>query len=697
MPLPYAAGVRGRAPVNKSNNNPMNPAVVSGGAPAVRPLALACAVAMSFLAATAAAQEAPSSAPSTIVVTGARFPSDAALRPIGATVITRDEIRRAGVSDVNAAIRKIGGVFGRQSLDGSPDFALDLRGFGTNSAQNMVVMVDGVRLNENELANQVLATIPIDTVERVEITRGGSSVLYGEGATGGVIQVFTRGGIRGGAGQGMHGSVFAEGGQFHQHDVRASLTQVTGDITADVAVARQGNEGYRENSRYDLRNFSVGLQTRLGSREGNGGNGGRIGVRVDSAQQESRLPGSLTLEQFQQAPTLASTPKDFGSLDTNRVSAFGEYRIGALDLAAELSHRERSVRSNYLSSDYPSVNAYDGRQDQFSPRARWLGNVGGMLNEAVAGIDLTRWKRKTTSDYSRADASQTARAVYLRDELRFDAAHEGRLAVGARHETFDKDYGDALAGGIVEDTSQSHNAWEVQASYKPLPLLEVYGKAGQSYRVANVDENSYRSGIDVLKGQTSHDLEFGATVSNGAGDARLSARAFRHKLRNEIFYDPTLNGGWGANTNLDPTRRQGVEIDAEARIAGDWHASAHLQHVNAEFTEGPNAGRELVLVPKNVFTARLSWLPAGGQSADLGVQWAGRQRDGGDFSNTCEARMPSTVSFDARYAVKLGPWEVAVSGLNLADRDYYSYAYGCRSGIYPSNGRQMKLSARYDF
>jgi iron complex outermembrane receptor protein len=662
----------------------MNSAVVSGSAPAIRPLALACAAAISLLA--GAVPVTPASAqdlPSTVVITGARFPSAAALQPIGATVITQDDIRRAGVNDVNAAIRKIGGVFGRQSLDSSPDFTLDLRGFGTNSAQNMVIMVDGVRLNENELASPALATIPIDTVERIEITRGGSSVLYGEGATGGVIHIYTRRAQQ----PGLHGSVFAEGGQFRQHDVRVALTQVTGDITADVAVARQGTQNYRDNSAFDLRNFSVGLQTRV--------TGGRVGVRVESAQQESRLPGSLTLEQFQQDPTLTSTPKDFGTLDTSRVSAFGEYRLGGVDLAAELSHRERNVRSNYLSTDYPSVNAYDGRQDQFSPRARYLGNVGGMLNEVVAGIDLTRWKRKTTSGYSLADASQTSRAVYLRDELRFDAAHEGRLALGARHETFAKDYSDVLAGSAPEDTSQSQNAWEIQASYKPVPLLEVFGKAGQSYRVANVDENSYRSGVDVLKVQTSHDLEFGASVGNA--ERKLTARLFRHKLNNEIFYDPTLADGWGANTNLDPTRRQGVEIDADTALAGNWRASAHLQHVNAAFTDGPNAGRELVLVPKNVVTARVAWQPGNGQSADAGVQWADRQRYGSDFSNTCEARMPSYVSFDARYAVKVGAWEIAATGLNLADRQYYSYAYGCKSGIYPSAGRQLKLSARYDF
>ena len=157
-------------------------------APAIKPLALAFALSVCF---TAPAYAQTSHAHRSLV-TGARFASDPSLSPIGATVITADEIRRAGVTDVNQAIRKIGGVYGRQSLDGSPDFSLDLRGFGSNSSQNMVVVLDGVRMSENELSGPMLSTIPIDTVERIEIMRGGASVLYGEGATGGVIQIVTK-------------------------------------------------------------------------------------------------------------------------------------------------------------------------------------------------------------------------------------------------------------------------------------------------------------------------------------------------------------------------------------------------------------------------------------------------------------------------------------------------------------------------
>lgn len=654
----------------------MNPAVVSGNALAVRPLALACAAAFSlFTAATACAQDTPS----TIVITGARFPSDAALQPIGATVITQDDIRRAGVNDVNSAIRKIGGVFGRQSLDGSPDFALDLRGFGTNSAQNMVILVDGVRLNENELTNSVLSTIAIDTVERIEINRGGASVLYGEGATGGVINIITRRGGR----EGLHGSVFAEAGQLHQHDVRALLTQTTGNLSADVAVAKQGSDNYRKNNEFDQTSVSAGVQVRY--------DGGRAGLRVENARQDLRLPGSLTLAQFEADPEQTRTPFDFGSLETNRATAFAEYRLGPVDLALDLSHRERRARSTYFYGDAGSPILYDGQQNQFSPRARWLADIGAMKNELVAGVDVTRWRRQTQSSYSLSDASQGAKALYVRDELLFDPAHAGRVALGARREIFKKDYVDAMLGGVRDDGSQAGNAWEAQVSYKVLPQLELFGKAGQSYRVANVDENSFRTSLSLLKVQTSHDQELGATWAAGAH--KVTARAFRHNLDNEIYYDPTAF----ANTNLDPTRREGVEVDAETAVAGNWYASAHLQHVNARFRDGANSGNEIALVPENVVTARLSWLPDSRQSADLGVQWVDRQRYGDDFANTCDARIPSYVTFDARYAVKVGGWEFAATGLNLADRQYFSYGFSCKGGIYPGNGRQLKLSARYDF
>lgn len=640
-----------------------------------------CFTAAAFAPATAAAQDAVGAqvaqvlAP--VVITGSRFDADPALAPIGATVISSEDIRRAGVSDVNSAIRKIGGVYGRQSLNGSPDFDLDLRGFGTNSSQNLVIVLDGVRLSENELSTAILSTIPVDTVDRIEITRGGASVLYGDGATGGVINIVTKNSGK----SASRGSVFVEGGRFNAGEARVSASQAWDGFAADATLGHQRTDNYRDNNEFKQTQFSGGAQWF--------NDAGRVGFRYEGARQDMRLPGSLTQAQFDANPRQATTPNDFGSLDSDRFTVFSQYRLAGYDLAADLSYRKKTVDSAYFYTGGSSVGTSDSKQIQFSPRVRRLGEIGGMLNEVVAGVDLSKWERTAAT----ADAEQKSKAIYLRDELRFDAAHRGRISAGVRREIFDKDFSDPGGfGSTGYDATQGLNAWELQASYMPVAGLTVFGKAGQSYRVANADENAYTQMTNVaLLPQKSHDLELGASYASAS--QKITARLFRHNLSNEIFYDPTSF----ANVNLDPTRRRGFELDAEQRIATDWTVSAHYQYVDAEFREGANSGKQMVLVPKNTLSARLSWTPADGQSADIGAQWVDRQRYGSDFSNGCAARIPGFTTFDARYARRFGPWEFALSGLNLTDKRYYSQAFACQGGIYTADGRQLKLSARYEF
>ncbi|SNS71245.1 iron complex outermembrane recepter protein [Noviherbaspirillum humi] len=622
-----------------------------------------------------------------VTVTASRFPSDPAAAPIGATVITAEDIRAAGINNVNEAIRKLGGVFGRQSTTGTQDYSLDLRGFGGSSDQNLVILVDGIRLSENELSNALTSSVPVELVERIEIVRGGSSVLYGEGATGGTIQIITKRGPR----QGTRGTVVAEVGNFGHRELRGYAAKGWDGFSIDASIGTLQTDNYRDNNRLKQGNFSGGMQWSFDQ--------GRAGLRVDSLRQDSRFAGSLTLAQFLANPRQTTSPGDFGSNDVDRFTFFAERRIGSVDLAAELSRREKTNRGNFESGFGTFVSRADSRYTQFSPRLRQTSNFGAISNEVVTGLDFGRWSRRTDSSFggfpsSAADASQRSAAFYVRDEIRTGGL---RVAAGVRAEKFSKDFSDPLSfSNTGYQRDHRLNAWDLQASYRVMPRFDVFGKAGRSYRVANVDENALTPVLNqALEPQTSRDLEIGATLGDAAGKATV--RAFRHRLNNEIFFDPTIGFG-GANVNLDPTRREGVELEASTRIGKAYALKAVLQHVSAKFTDGPNAGREVVLVPRNTALLRMSWMPGNGHSADVGVQWVDSQRYGGDFGNTCSARIPSFATVDGRYALRRGPWEFALVGTNLANRDYFSNAFGaCRSGIYPENGRQLKLSARYDF
>ena len=183
----------------------------------------------------------------------------------------------------------------------------------------------------------------------------------------------------------------------------------------------------------------------------------------------------------------------------------------------------------------------------------------------------------------------------------------------------------------------------------------------------------------------------------------MTARVFRHRLRNEIFFDPIVPNplswsGIGSNVNLDPTERSGIELEGTIRLMSSCLLSANLQHISARFRSGPYAGNDMVLVPRNTVSLRLNWLPGTEHTASAGIRWVDSQRHGGDFANACPSRIPAFTVLDARYAYRTGPWEFAITGSNLTDRRYYTSAFGtCPDGIYPEAGRQLKLSVRYDF
>src|SRR5690606_29485902 len=96
-----------------------------------------------------------------VIITATRVPQLLQTAPIGASIITAEQIERAGVMDANEAIRKLGGVASKSDLNNGREHSLDLRGFGDTASQNLVVVVDGIRLSENEIVTARLSAIPI--------------------------------------------------------------------------------------------------------------------------------------------------------------------------------------------------------------------------------------------------------------------------------------------------------------------------------------------------------------------------------------------------------------------------------------------------------------------------------------------------------------------------------------------------------
>src|SRR5205823_4545092 len=130
--------------------------------------------------------------------------------------------------------------------------SVDLRGFGAFATSNTLVLINGRRLNDIDNSGVDLSTIPRDSIERIEITRGNSgAVLYGDNAVGGVINIVLKNGV-GGPPVAMRAE--AGYGSFNQRLANLSVAANSGPWSTSFYGNAIKSDGYRENNALDQRN-----------------------------------------------------------------------------------------------------------------------------------------------------------------------------------------------------------------------------------------------------------------------------------------------------------------------------------------------------------------------------------------------------------------------------------------------------------
>jgi iron complex outermembrane receptor protein len=647
------------------------------------PLAALSLAALAGMAATHARAQTASAAATPLpetVVSATRFNEPLASLPLGVSVITSEQIRLAGATTVNEAVMKLLGVPGRQDLYGGGDYTLDLRGFGGTADSNQVVVLDGVRLNEADTGGTRLAGIPIDAVERIEVLRGSGAVLYGEGATGGVIVITTKAGN--GSARRNSASVYGAIGSHDLRELRASATLAAGGFSLDVNGQRRESDNHRDNFR------SVADGAGFTAQWSN--DALRLGVRHARDALDSGLPGALSAAQYASNPRQTNRPDDRGSIRNERSGAFAEWVLGAWQLGLDVGTRQKSLTSVTPGSVY----AYDVQAEQFALKARHERQWGELRNALVIGYDRGEWEREVLGAFGSL-ADQTSRGWYLRDDLTF--ASGTRLSAGVRTEKLDKRNDD---GFTVTRLDESERAWELGLSQPLGSRATVWGRIGNSFRLANVDEFSFTNPAVAIRPQNSRDVEAGARWAQGP--YRLEARLYRSRLTDEIGYDPNAVGPGspffnGANINFDPTERRGLELDGDWQVSPSLSLGARLALRRSTFRAGPYAGNDVPLAPRRTLSLRADWMPAAGHRLIGGVNVVGSQHP--DFANAC--RMPAYTTAHVRYAVQVKHLEWSLGVNNLFDRDFYTQAFGCTGGqttsIYPEAGRTVTLAVRATF
>jgi iron complex outermembrane recepter protein len=584
--------------------------------------------------------------------------------PASVETITSQTIAERGQHNVTDAVAQNAAGFTASPAPGNGGLSFSTRGFtGSNS---VMTLYDGTRL----YVGAGTVTFPFDTwsAERIEVMRGPASVLYGEGAIGGIINVIPKKPVT-----------------TPYNDAEMSLdTNMTRRLAVDSGGAINPNVSYRINA---IGNMSDGWV----DRDKTSNLAISAAVRVQAAD---NLAFTLSEDYGNRSPSrYFGTPLINGAIDD--ALRFKNYNV--LDSAIHYednwtqfktewnvadgitvqdtlyyltSHRHwRDVesyawnpatqlitRTNYIEIFHDQAQA-GNRMD-----ATFKGHVLGLANEFVAGFDVNRidfthtnnspyggstsvspyavdlgsFSATTTPTTPGFNAILNQYAMFAEDRL--SLTDKLSLVSGVRLDRPNVDRTDYKTPANSFETTLSGTSWRTGAVYTPITNLAFFGQYATAVDpVTNLISLSATQKSFQLS--TGKQIEAGVKQSFWGGRGEWTLAGYQIVKNNLLVPDPTNPAGLALQVGQQSSR--GVEASMGLALTGGWRVDANLALLRARYDNFSAvvggkvvsyAGNIPMNVPEQVSNVWVTWDFAPNWSVYSGVQMVGRTFS--DNSNT---------------------------------------------------------------
>lgn len=594
-----------------------------------------------------------------VVISAARFITSIETAPVNITIISAEDIENSNATNLTQVLNYQAGINVSSLYGISGAYAkIDMGGFGENSVQNTLVLLNGRRLNDVDMDGVNLTGIPLDSVERIEIVRGSSAVLYGDNAASGVINIITKSAFAE-----EHASVKIMAGSYQTQKVNFSLRKRQGDTGFSLFLDNLESNGYRQNN--DSKNTSLFGEI---NHENMGWN---YGARLNFSREDTTLPGSLDETSYESNPKKANL-QDNAFERRNSLEGFIENDIFIGELSVSNKHQE------YISTGYDTES--DLKTVSITPRFRQkLGS-----HSLVAGLDFYNSTLDTMAHPSEGEQNikRKSYAIYVTDTLSFNPGTD--LSLGARKQMVDVtiDNIDPFSSTDNSDNRKDDLAsWDITLSHDHKYGARNYVRIARSFRMPTLDETfiypapAYSPVINLLDPQIGRHIEIGTRQKIGK-NIELDANLFRIDLQDEIAFDiNTFN-----NINLDKTRHDGLNINLNVNMNDHLIIQAGYSRRNAQFRNGPNKGSKIPLVPLNKMV--LSGLYKFDGKSNIGVNavYTGERYYANDDANDGK-KLAGYTRTDLSYTREFADWKVHLLAQNIANNQAADFAL-YRSGSY---------------
>lgn len=629
----------------------------------------------------------------TVVVTATRIAQHDYKITGNITVIDSEDIKNSGAQNIPDLLSNAVGI-NIYSYGTAKSANIDIRGFGETAQSNILVLVNDRKINAVDLSGPDVLRIPIGSVEKIEIIRGAGSVLYGDNAVGGVVNIITK------KGKGpLSGSISASYGSYDSVKTDLEVSGSKDHVNYFIYASYFDTEGYRDNSDVLTKDFNARLGYTLTD---------LLDIDFSFMRHEDKLglPGALSESAIATQGRKASTsPDDYSTTDDQSINLsldftpliqdtyFGHLVLDLLyrdrdvfDSFAGFSDANRSIITKGITGRYIFDHTLFGQDINFVTGIDYYDNENDIVGSNGSTTDITISKEEFGiygfAQYELIDN------VFVNAGNRF---HKASYAFSRRDVVLDEKQ------NPKESVSMAGMKWDYEKG------SNIYFNIQQTFRFLATDEwfSTFTNTLNTgLSQQTGIQYEVGIKHDFKNGIVS-SVTPYRMDIKNEIFFDPRTF----ANSNYDKTRRIGVEVGNDINILEFFDMdffdkldlSLTYSYQNPQFRKGDNTGKDIPMVPRHQANFRLSSQLKNYYNVSFGGRYVGSRFQISDIGNIGALLKPYYV-VDAKLTYARKNMEIFTAINNLFDEKYNgtSSFFGA-SFAYPSPGRNYTTGVKLKF
>lgn len=638
------------------------------------------------------------------VVTGERTRHPMRTSTTATGVLTAEQLQALPVQNLKDALQYAAGItFVEQDASGHLPMAVVRGFFGGGEAEYILMLVDGIPVNDlrSGLINWNL--VPYHDIERIEISRGGGSAVYGDLALGAVIDISTRRG----ASSPNRLNWAIDGGQYSNlgGDIFLKQNRFAGNINY------RRSDGYRDHSAYQNAAASGQYYYR-------GPDNTAFTLRGTLSYLDKQDPGPLgcctALEDRRDSNELFADDRQIRRQADFSLSYFHPLNNGQeVNFSGGSRFFERDqTRTLQLTSELGDSQFEDQRNlmlwGQLQYRHHFSAQASGIAGVALewGGYDSKYFSTDRTSLLSSGEGHRLKSASFLEGEFR--PVPFMRMTAGLRGDRIDNrsETGNDLA---VNQLSPRIGI-NLRYSGKPARAGHLYLTYSRAFKAPTLDQlydtrrlnffgQEFNFANNELKPQRSNNYDLGIyqalALAGGRYFAEVALSAYLLDIDDEIDLDlATFRYG-----NILKSRHSGFEGSLGFYMGERIRFHHVLNVMEVTFESGEFKGNRLKHIPQTSFTNRLQLDIAKPLKLVLGHKFFGEVF----LDDANSDALPAFQVFDGQFMYDFSKAQISVMVQNILDEEYISSGYLLFDAIlqqnvrffYPARGRFLQVGLRF--